>query len=83
MKRTWKVSLPNATMHFEKKEEAKVVRDTFNERHEINYANVSKGPDHPRLNDKGNPTTHTNGGNKGDGFRKPASQRRRERANKK
>lgn len=44
---------------------------------------VAKGPDHPRLNDKGNPTTHHNNGNTGDGFRKTANERRRQRSAKK
>lgn len=83
MKKIWTVALPNATFHFEKKEEAKAVRDEFNNTNNIQYATVAKGPDHPRLNDKGNPTTHTNKGNVGDGFRKPTSQRRRERSAKK
>jgi hypothetical protein len=76
-----KVALEGAgeSPYFENKERAKELRDELGQ----DRCYIAKGPDHPRLNDKGNPTTHTNGGNTGDGFRKPASQRRRERSARK
>lgn len=66
--RNWEICAPGATVYFKKKADAKDSRNDL-WKHGVKCW-ISKGPDHPRLNDKGNPTTHTNSGDVGTGFRK-------------
>jgi hypothetical protein len=62
----WQVVVDGTAHYFENKDAAK----PFRNQHPGSV--VSKGPEHPRLNDKGNQRTHSHKMNdpKGDGFRR-------------